>query len=509
MKFPFALLLILFTIAACSATAAPSPTPDIEAIVSATLAVREQALYQPRLLSPEDNAVFSNPSEVSLAWEWVRSLEEGEHFDLRVWREGQPAYGITWTEQTSFALSDWLSQQEAGEYFWTVAVITGADGTVEDTIGEAPPPRRFSLGSNQFPTATPVPAITADQIATVPAGFNLQIFSQLLEAPTAVTAIVFEESGDLLALAIDGRIFRLHDADSDGLADETSQILFNLPESPVHLEWAIGMALYEDRIYISDKSRVGYITDSDNDGIYDTHQVIVEGLPSLEYPLHSNNGIAFGADGKLYVSVGSTSDHGPLNPEFPYESSILRMNPDGSDLEVFATGFRNSYDISFSPDGRLFAGDNAPDSLDNSLPFYPPEELNYIVEGGDYGFPDVYGDNFVLRETERETITPVTLLPTSTVTSGITYYSADAFPEAYHDGVFISQYGGFRRLGRAIIFIPLIPDENGNYQSDWQHFMGFRENYHPVDVMQGPDGALYIVEWTASFILRVSYNGGD
>jgi putative membrane-bound dehydrogenase-like protein len=505
MKFPFALLPILLFIAACTPTASPSPTPDIEAIVSATVAAREQVLYQPRLISPVDNASFNHPSEVVLAWEWVRGLEEGEHYDLRVWREGQPEFGITWTDETSFPLEEWLSQQEAGEFFWSVAVIRGSDGNVEATLGQAPAPHRFTVASNVIASPSPEPMLSAEQIATGREGFSVSIFAHLSEAPTAVTAIVFEEAGDMLALVIDGRIYRLHDGDGDGVAEDIRQILFNLPESPVHLEWAVGMALYEDRIYISDKGRVGYVTDSDGDGIYDTYQAIVEGLPSQLYPLHSNNGIAFGQDGKLYLSVGSTSDHGPLNPDYPYESSILRMNPDGSELEVFATGFRNSYDITFSPDGELFAGDNAPDSLDTSLPFYPPEELNFVVEGGDYGFPDVYGNNFVLNETERQVISPVAMLPTSTVTSGITYYSADAFPEEFRNGVFISQYGGFRRLGKAVIFVPLIADDEGSYRSTWQQFLSFRDNYHPIDVMQGPDGALYVVEWTQSYILRVSY----
>src|SRR5689334_6713182 len=115
MKFPFALILLVLLVAACSPTETPSPTPDIDAIVSATVAAREQALHQPSLLAPEDNASFNNPSEVVLTWEWIRSLKEGEHFDVRVWHEGDPGYGITWTEQTSFALADWLSQQATGE----------------------------------------------------------------------------------------------------------------------------------------------------------------------------------------------------------------------------------------------------------------------------------------------------------------------------------------------------------------------------------------------------------
>src|SRR5664279_3508179 len=139
------------------------------------------------------------------------------------------------------------------------------------------------------------------------------------------------------------------------------------------------MAFYHNVLYVSDGGRISTVTDSNGDGTLDTITPIVEGLATQQWTYHSNNGIAFGPDGKLYVGIGSTTDHGPLQAK--YEASILRMNPDGSDLETFATGFRNPYDLVFSPKGDLFTSDNSPDALDATLPYLPPEEIDHVQQG--------------------------------------------------------------------------------------------------------------------------------
>src|SRR3972149_10374516 len=65
----------------------------------------------------------------------------------------------------------------------------------------------------------------------------------------------------------------------------------------------------------------------------------------------------------------------------PRSAAILRLNPDGSGLEVFARGLRNPYDLTFTPDGRLWATDNGSDPPCNTI-----DELNLIVEGGGSGW---------------------------------------------------------------------------------------------------------------------------
>lgn len=497
------LLVCLIFLVACSPVEEATPTPDIDAIVDATVAAYQAEFYQTRLLAPPNGVSFANPASVILSWDWVRVLDEGEFFDVRVWREGEPDYGIVWSSETQFNLAEWLSEQEPGTYLWSVAVIEGdtESGSVEALLGDAPEARHFSIESNILPLptaeATQAPFTVQDIMTRPPAGFTVEIVAQLDYARTAITDIEFDTDGSLLALAIDGRIYRLTDSDSDGLFEQSTQIL----SDELAFEWAIGLARYNDRIYISDQERVGYVEDRDEDGIFETYTLIIDGLPGRFYPLHSNNGLLI-YDNLIYLAVGSTSDHGPIQRD--YEASILTMELDGSNLEIFAEGFRNPYELTMSEDGRLFTADNSPDALNTGLTFFPPEELNYVREGRHYGFPDVYGKGLVLNEVDHETEDPVAQLVTSSVTVGLTYYEASQFPESYQDGVFVAQFGGMT-TGRAVVFVPLEETDDGNYTGEWEPFIQFAEGFQPIDLTVGEDGSLYIMEWSHGYLLRVSY----
>src|SRR5690606_12681647 len=137
-------------------------------------------------------------------------------------------------------------------------------------------------------------------------------------------------------------------------------------------------------------------------------------------------------------------------------------------------------------------------------PFYPPEELNYVREGRHYGFPDVYGNNYMLRGVDYPLELPITQLITSTATVGVAYYGETLFPEAYQDGVFVAQFGGMQR-GLAVVYVPLIETSDGNYQGNWQPFITFNDGFEPIDLIVGEDGALYMVEWSYGHIIRVTY----
>ena len=498
--FHFLLLLLLLT--ACQ-------TADNNAAVStrvaATVGALRQEFWQPTLLGPADGARFASPAGVTLEWDWGRALASAQYFDLRVWRPGAPEHGITWTRERRFPLTHWLTQQEAGEFFWSVAVIQGRDGQVESEPAPAPTARQFILESAVLPTPAPTATPAAphpEEILTLPPGFRLQVFAWLREAPTTIADIEFAPDGDLIALALDGRIFRLRDADGDGHADSQRQIFFNDGVVVPPLDWAVGMALRGEELYISDEGRIGRLSDDDGDGLPDRYRLLVTGLPGRQYPFHSNNGIAFGPDNLLYIAVGSTSDHGPLRD--PLEAGILHVDPEGGAPEVFASGFRNPFDLAFAPDGRLFTADNSPDVLDATLPFYPPEEINLVRQGLDYGFPDVYGFDMRIRPGQRETEPPLLLLPTSSVSSGLTWYGAQHFPPDWRDGLYLAQFGGFNKQGKKVVFVA--PDDRTAQGPPVARvFADFRPAYRPVDVAVGPDGALYIVEWDHGLILRVSW----
>jgi putative membrane-bound dehydrogenase-like protein len=357
------------------------------------------------------------------------------------------------------------------------------------------PPRHFTIGSD---------VLAVNDVIRVPAGFQATKFAQLSDAATESTAITVLTLGPdgktFYVLTLDGRIFTLQDTDGDNVADKMTPVFTNANQT---LNYAVGMAFHDGIMYISDGGRVGRLEDSDNDGMYDAYTPIARGFPTQEYVWHSNNGIAFGPDNKLYLAIGATSDHGPIKEK--QESMILRMNPDGSDMEVVATGFRNPYDLTFSPKGELFTADNGPDTGPAGLPGNRwVEELDYIRPGRDYGFPRVFG--FPPPGDNSEP--PVTEFLPHTASAGLVYYAATQFPEHYRNGIFVAQWGGSQDPnGHMVVFVPLTPTGDGRYKGDWEPFATFDISTRPVDVTVGPDGALYIAEWTRGWIFRVAYTG--
>ncbi|MCA0458321.1 MAG: PQQ-dependent sugar dehydrogenase [Chloroflexi bacterium] len=490
-------LIALLILSACSTEA--EPTPDMNALVAVAVAEQEYqaARVAPVLQTPDDNARFDNIAAVKLGWDWSRPLADDEVFDVRVWREDDPHNGIAWTQDSSFDLTQYLLFQEAGDFAWTVTVLKkDAGGGEAQEISDIATERHFTMTEMKM------------DILDVPEGFEAKLYAHLpISQPTVMS---FNDRGALEVLSLDGHIVEMTDTDEDGYA-ETASMIYEDPDD--QLNHAVGMTYREGQTYISDAGRISILSDEDDDGTLDTLQPIAEGLPTWQHTFHSNNGIAFGPDDKLYVSVGSTTDHGPLQME--NEASILRMNPDGTEMEVFATGFRNAYDLAFSPAGELFTADNSPDEPDETLPYLPPEELNFVQAGKNYGFPYVYGT----AGSNDQYTAPVTELFTSSASSGLTYYSADQYPPEYQ-GIFLAQFGtgaGFSKAlgltnGQQVVFVSLQPDGKGGYTGKWQPFARFRTEfgvYNPIDVTVGPDGALYVTEWNTTTVFRIAYVGSD
>jgi glucose/arabinose dehydrogenase len=524
-RYPIVLLALLTLLAACSPTATVTPTLDPSVIQAAIIETQSaQMADTPVLVAPADGATFDTPEGVLLEWQWTRPLMGNEAYDVRVWQEGAPHNGITWSEDDRFDLANWLSQQpQAGTYYWSVVVVGGTNGQVERVVTNEAGPFHFTVNSNALPTATPTltPTTTPtepppptptpypiESILTVPDGFRVEEYArpQNEERPTL---LAFGPDDQLYVLWSSGKVVRLEDQDGDHYAETEVPVYLDEEDT---LNNAVGLAWHDGVMYISDGGRISTLTDSDGDGMMDTVTPIITGLVTWQYWGHSNNGIAFGPDGKLYVGVGSTSDHGPIKE--PMEALIMRMNPDGSDVEVFARGFRNPYDLTFSPDGALFTADNNPDSFGRDLRWLPPEELNHVREGEFYGFPTTFGD----PPPGDDSAAPITLFYPSVGTAGLVYYAADQFPPAYRDGVYVAEWGTGAnpvrardiRNGFAVVFVPLTPTDDGTYSGDWNVFAQFdpsERDFRPVDVTVGSDGALYILEYLTSAVYRVTYTG--
>ena len=234
--------------------------------------------------------------------------------------------------------------------------------------------------------------------------------------------------------------------------------------------------------------------------------VVTAGLPSDAE--HGSRVIRFGPDGWLYVSVGV-----PCNVCEPKDSrygTILRMRPDGTDMEVFARGIRNSAGFDWHPQTKeLWFTDNGRDGMGDNI---PPDELDHAPRAGmNFGFPYCHGTDvpdpvFGRKHGCSEFQPPAVDLPAHVAALGMRFYTGDMFPEAFDNQVFIAEHGSWNRSVPTGDRISLVDVEASKYRmfaEGWQ--MGRYRWGRPVDVLVMPDGALLVSDDYAGAIYRISY----
>ncbi len=318
----------------------------------------------------------------------------------------------------------------------------------------------------------------------------IQFFeNEVVKAPTALEV---GAQGELYVASLNGFIWVLRDTNNDHVADKVTEFASGLTK-PEGITWS------KDGLYVNVAKALILMTDTDGDDKADTTKTIIDGFPSESYAFHQNNGLTFGADGRLYLGSGSTTDHRvETNPK---AARIFSMNPDGSDFRVFATGVRNPYGIIPAPDGKgFFAVDNGSSGCldtavevdDCSDPVDVPEEVNYIYEGGDYGFPHYFG----LPPQESGTVPPLLTLPDHSAPTGIELYNGDKLPQKYLGRLIVSMW-----LRNEVVSITL-------YKIDDQHYTGSMRPFisgllGPSAVVNSPNGGLYISSFTGNAIYYV------
>jgi glucose/arabinose dehydrogenase len=228
-----------------------------------------------------------------------------------------------------------------------------------------------------------------------------------------------------------------------------------------------------------------------------SQQDIVTGLPCCyTADMHQPNSLAFGPDGKVYLSIGARADHGeapgqPAEPGelHPLEAGILRFSPDGSGLEKYASGLRNPYDLTFDAHGQLFATDNSPD-------FGPPDRLLRIVAGGHYGYPYYANCGLCPPKPADLSITPpyATFIPHAAVT-GLAAYNGSQFPANYRNNLFVTLWSAFTGAQK-VVRIQMSPFKMSDF------VLGVA---NPIDVAITPNGGLAVADWVTGNVFEISY----
>ena len=349
----------------------------------------------------------------------------------------------------------------------------------------------------------------------VPAGFEVTVFAENVENAREMAigprGTVFV--GSLRA----GKVHAVIDRNGDHKADRVVLIASGLDQPN-------GVAIRKGALYVATASKILRFDDIEQH--LDSPPVPVVVRDSLPNPSagHMWKFIAFGPDDWLYMSVGAPCNV-CLSP--PMVSTILRMKPDGSHLEVFAEGVRNTVGFDWHPTSReLWFTDNGRDMLGDDV---PNDELNVAWKPGlHFGFPfchqgDVPDPEFGARRACSTTEPPVLKLGAHVAALGFTFYTGSMFPASYKNAVIIAEHGSWNRSVPSGYRV-MVARTDGRRVTSYDPFVdgflpGTRSSVpggwaaqtaalgRPVDVLQMPDGSILISDDKGNRILRVSYRG--
>jgi glucose/arabinose dehydrogenase len=278
--------------------------------------------------------------------------------------------------------------------FLVIALVAAACSDDDNEPGSAPTTRTPTGAASEpsTPTSTPSTATSTTLPGpVVPAAFEdvatgFDVPWGLVFLPDGSALLSERDTARILSVSADGGVTEVGPVEGVQPGGEGGLLgLAVAPDSPETI-YAYFTAAEDNRVV-----RMPYLS-----GALGAAEVVVDGIPKAGN--HNGGRLAFGPDGKLYVSTGDASRPERAQDLESLGGKILRLNPDGSipadnpfdGSPVFSYGHRNVQGLAFDEDGNLWASEFGQNTWD---------ELNLIQAGQNYGWPVVEGvggdDRFV------------------------------------------------------------------------------------------------------------------
>ncbi|RCW65230.1 YbhB/YbcL family Raf kinase inhibitor-like protein [Pseudorhodoferax soli] len=346
---------------------------------------------------------------------------------------------------------------------------------------------------------------------------------QALRAPPGFAVSVFAaglKNARILAVAPDGTVYlsrrdqgdvvMLRDADGDGQADGPGVIVAN--RAGAH-----GLAIHAGHLYIATVREL-FRAPILADGLLGPLEMLLGDLPDAGQ--HPNRTMAFGPDGMLYLSVGSTCN--ACNESNHENAALLRIAPDGKSRTIFASGLRNTIGFDWEPrTGALWGMDHGIDFLGDDV---QPEELNRIERGKQYGWPHIWGQDGVNPQSTpvgevskaqwAALSTPMVMGYTAhAAPMQMLFYTGGAFPAEYQGDAFVTMRGSWNRKPASGYEIVRIRFADGRPQRFEPFVTGFLTDggsthvARPVGLAMARDGALLMADDANGVVYRIAYTG--
>lgn len=335
----------------------------------------------------------------------------------------------------------------------------------------------------------------------VPAGFKVEIYAEVPDA----RQMALGTNGTVYVGTRGNKVYAVVDKNKDFKADQVITILDDLSVGN-------GVAMIDGNLYVAEQNRIARYAAPDFDlnlPFKDMREVIYDKLPNKAH--HGWRYITYGPDRKLYVTVGA-----PCNICDPQgvEASILRMDPDGKNVEVFARGVRNSVGMDFQPGtGVLHFTDNGMDMMGDDI---PSDEMNAAPKAGmHFGFPyfggrDARPAEWQNKKPPQAVTPPVVEFQAHSANLGFKFYTGKQFPSEYQGNAFVAQHGSWNRsqpVGYQLMRV--VFDEQHKPKSTEVFIDGWLNDGaawgRPTDVLQLNDGSLLVSDDYSGVIYRLSY----
>ena len=337
----------------------------------------------------------------------------------------------------------------------------------------------------------------------LPPGFQIEIYASGVEN---ARSMVLSPNGTLFVGSRSaGKVYAMTDRNGDFRADEVITLAQGL-DSPN------GVAFRDGALYVAEVSRVLRFDNIESRLGGSSQPVVVND----KFPTDRRHGwkfIRFGPDGLLYVPVGAPCNICDANPD--RYAVIMRMRPEGTGLETFARGVRNTVGFDWHPVTKeLWFTDNGRDWLGDDA---PPDELNRAPQPGlHFGYPHCHGGTisdleFGAKRQCSEFTPPVQNLDPHVAALGMRFYTGTMFPAAYRNQIFIAEHGSWNRSTPVGYRVTLVRLDNNRAVSYEPFAEGWLQDGHgwgrPVDVLVMPDGSLLVSDDRADVIYRIHYKG--
>jgi glucose/arabinose dehydrogenase len=379
------------------------------------------------------------------------------------------------------------------------------------TVADLPQPYATESARNN---ARLVPR-PADAWPQAPAGFKVDLYMTGLEGPRQIR---LAPNGDFFVAetrAGQVRIFR--GRGQDGKPEQVSIFAAGLRQ-PFGIAF-LPLGPNPEWVYIGNtNSVVRFPYHSGDLKAAGAAEVII---PSLPTGGHSTRDVVFSQDGKrMFVAVGSQSnvdDPDENKGEF-HRANILEYTPDGTYVNVYASGIRNPVGLGINPKtGELWCSTNERDALGDNL---VPDYVTHVQQGGFYGWPWYYmGDHQDPRhngkhpELKGKILVPDVLVSPHNASLGLTFYEGRQFPQEYSGDLFAAEHGSWNRANRTGYEVIRVPLKDGRASGEFEDFLtGFVTTDgqvwgRPVGVAVAQDGSLFVTDDGSQSIWRVSYTG--